>query len=366
MRINRSIVFVVNNLGYGGAQKMIAFVAKSCTTLFDKVYLISLSPQETLIEVNKQISIRKLNYRTGRSVREKLNYKIEVIKKLREEIEHIEPVLVCAFGADALFISRLATIFKKIKLVGSERNAPESYSKIWKIINKINFSFCHGLVFQTNQAMRFYGKKILDKSTVIPNPYLDVNEYQKPFDGKREKLITTAAASFEYRKGIDVLIKAFAKINEKYPDYLLVIYGEGPLLNEYKKLIKTLNIEKYVVFPGTVKNVSKEVYNSSVFVLPSRNEGIPNVLIEVMGVGVPVLATNCPPGGPAYLTDNGRRGILVDVDDIEGMANGIAEIIQDENLSKKLSDRATEILDVLDPQKIAEKWKDYFYFIIKD
>jgi GalNAc-alpha-(1->4)-GalNAc-alpha-(1->3)-diNAcBac-PP-undecaprenol alpha-1,4-N-acetyl-D-galactosaminyltransferase len=362
----KNVVFVVNNLGYGGAQKMIAFVAESCTKFYDNVFLVSLSSQNTLIPLSESVTVKKLNYENGNNVVDKINNKRKVINHLRKELNGIKPSLICAFGADALLISRLSTLSKKVKLVGSERNSPFSYTPFWKLVTSKLYKSCDGVIFQTHKAMEFYGEKISEKATVIPNPYIRKGGNIKPFIGQRKKTITTAAASFEYRKGIDVLIKAFAIINKRHPDYKLIVYGKGRLLEEYKKLVKEYKLGSSVVFPGTTDNVANEVYDSSVFVLPSRNEGIPNVLIEVMGVGVPTVSCNCLPGGPAFLTDGGRRGLLVDVDDVEAMANSICKVIEDKKLSQELSVNGTEIVQELDPEGIAKQWLEYFEFALEE
>ncbi|KUP05094.1 hypothetical protein Q73_13495 [Bacillus coahuilensis m2-6] len=199
------------------------------------------------------------------------------------------------------------------------------------------FKLCDGLVFQTKDAMDYHGKLIAQKSTVIPNPYIRKGKPLDIYTGEREKVIATAAARFEHKKGIDILISAFFEVHKKHPDYRLVIFGAGHLYNQYIEQIKKLKIADKVDFPGLVSDVAMAVHKSKVFVLPSRFEGVPNVLMEVMGAGVPTIASDCHPGGPRLLTDNGRSGILVPVEDVSSMAKAICRIIEDEKLEKQLS-----------------------------
>lgn len=363
---NKRIVFVVNNLGYGGAQKMISFVAKVCSEKFEEVYLISLSGKTADIYIADSISVKQLNYVNEKKILKKVFTKYKVINDLRKELKKINPAIVCAFGADSLLISKISSCFsKKIKVIGSERNSPFSYPLHWKIVNKIMYYLTDGVVFQTEMARDFYGKGISRKSVVIPNPYSREGELLYPYKGERKKIITAAAASFEYRKGIDILIEAYSIVRKKYPDYQLVIYGKGPLLNDYKNLTRKLAIQNDVLFPGPVRDVAKSVHDSSVFVLPSRNEGIPNVLIEVMGAGVPTVSANCLPGGPAFLTNHGKRGLLVEVEDIKGTAEAIIKILENKELSEKISTLGIEIKKILEPRKISEEWVQFFIKILK-
>jgi len=356
MNNKKTIVFVVNNLGYGGAQKMASFVAEACINLFDRVFLISLTSKETSILVNDKIAIKKLDYEDGKDILKKITSRIRTIRRLRKELFAIKPTMICVFGADALMLTKLAILRYKAKIISSERYSPYSYKWLWKIITKLLYASCDGMIFQTQKAMDFYSKNIGRKSVVIPNPYIKNTKEIKIFEGKRKKTVTAAAASFEYRKGLDILISAFSIVKKTHPDYKLIIYGQGMLLNEYMKQVKELNIEDSVVFPGITKDVSKAVYDSSVFVLPSRSEGMPNVLIEVLGVGVPTVSCDCPPGGPAFLTDNGRRGLLVKINDVTGMAKSICRILEDDSLSRELSKSGNEIIDLLSPSKVSALW----------
>lgn len=94
--------------------------------------------------------------------------------------------------------------------------------------------------------------------------------------------------------------------------------------------------------------------------------GIPNVLIEAMSVGVPAVATDCTSGGPAFLTDNGKRGLLVSVDDVDAMADAICKILESPKLSEQLSEAGKEICSLLEEKSIAKQWVDMFTQIISD
>jgi len=359
----RKIAFVVNNLDYGGAQKMIAYLANSCTRYFTKVYVISLSKKKTNVEICQDVNVEKIGYTIGKSRSKKIVNKLFTAIKLYKFLKKKSPDILCVFGPDALLLVNMALRKRKYYLVSSERNSPLHYSSLWQKILPYLYNRCDKVVFQTEGAMNHYSESIKAKSEVIPNPYIKPSDYVIPLvlEAKhRKKKITCAAASFEHRKGIDVLIAAYARLRSKHPEYELEIFGKGELLGSYLNLVKKLDIEKYVIFPGTTVNVVRDVFDSAVFVLPSRNEGMPNVLIEVMGAGIPTVSTNCPSGGPAFLTNNGERGLLVNVDDEEAMANSILKIIESDELSNKLSQKGREIVRILDINTITKLWVDLF------
>jgi len=153
-------------------------------------------------------------------------------------------------------------------------------------------------------------------------------------------------------------------ISNDYPDYNLIIYGQGSLKSSYEQLVERLHIKDRVCFPGYTNDVRNSIIDSSVFVLPSRFEGMPNVLIEAMSVGVPVVACDCTPGGPAFLTDNGKRGVLVRVNDPIAISEGIKRVLDSNEYSLQLSKTEIDIKKILDKEKIDNKWIEVFSDII--
>lgn len=367
--MNKRIVFITHRLNHGGAQRMLTFVANSCANFFEEVIFISMYNEKIEFEVDNRIKIiflpGNMKFPTyKRSVFLKVRHTTTLIKLIRRELKKIKPDLVCAFGVNHVTLTLLSKVGLGIKMVGSERRSPQNLSKIWRKISELTYSKCDGMVFQLEEARDFYNDKIINKSIVIPNPYIGKNN-KNIYDVKQRKnIISAAAARFEYEKGFDTLINAFSIIKKKHKEFNLVIYGKGDPVKHYGELIDKLGLNDSVEFPGIVKNVSEEIIKSTVFVLPSRSEGIPNVLLEVMGVGIPTVSCDCPPGGPRLLTDNGKRAILVPVDDYISLANGICRIIEDESLANSICSASQQVREEFNDKKIAETWIQYFNNIL--
>ena len=148
-------------------------------------------------------------------------------------------------------------------------------------------------------------------------------------------------------------------MHKLYPDYKLVIYGDGPQRKELEELSKELGIEESVEMPGYVSLIGDKIYNSSVFVLSSEFEGIPNALMEAMALGVPCVATDCPVGGPRYLIENMVNGILINMNDKSEMLKAIEYLLANPLQADKMGQRAKRIKEELSPCRIYSMWETY-------
>jgi glycosyltransferase involved in cell wall biosynthesis len=130
-----------------------------------------------------------------------------------------------------------------------------------------------------------------------------------------------AVGKLKARKGHDVLLRAFARLRAGR-DARLLILGEGPERGELAALAASLGIAADVDLHGFVPNPMAYMARASVFALPSRREGLPNVLIEALACGAPIVATRCP-SGPDEILQGGRYGALVPVDDAAAFARAL-------------------------------------------
>ena len=356
--IEKRICFVGGGVDRGGAGKMLKFVANSCSSHFLEVLMLAYQ-KERPSGIYSNIKYRTVT-NSGSST---ITRRIYVIRSIRKTIKDFRPDVVCAFTSECSVMARLATLGLDCKFVSAERADPYTLPLIWKAMTKITYRSSDACFFQLEKARDFYGKSIFHKSYVIPNPFI-LPQGISPFYGNRKKTIVSAGR-FVKEKGFDVLIDAFYNISNIYPDYKLVLYGDGPLKFDYLNRAEKYGILSKVELPGYVSNVAEKIREDGIFVLTSRFEGIPNVLIEALSVGIPTVSTDCTPGGPRYLTDNGNRGLLVPVDDSKALADTICRLIEDEALYHRLEKQGPEIRDILMPSKIEKEWIDAFEKIIE-
>jgi len=167
-----------------------------------------------------------------------------------------------------------------------------------------------------------------------------------------KRVITTARLSKE--KGIDILLRAWAQVVRQEKDIKLIVVGDGPLAETLKKLCYFLGLTESVEFTGMIENVTKYLRNADLFVLPSRTEGLSNSLLEAMSYGIPCIATEV--GGNSELLESGNQrvlpekyviggnGLLINPDDIEGLAKAILYLIRNRNVREGLGRRSRKFV----------------------
>lgn len=339
------ILFVCDTMDSGGAERVIANLSNEFSKMGHEVgiMMISKTAKEPFYILDKSI---KLVYLTRDLKKEPCFFK--KTKILRKRILGIKPDVVVAFLSYVCIYTWLALRKTDIPFIFSERNDPNHRKKIQQLLLNKAFNRANGCVFQTNDAKEWYGKNIRKKSAIIYNP-LNLPTFS-PSSGEKLRQILFVGRLTE-QKNCLVLIDAFSVFNRENKDYILKIYGSGPLKNKMINRLKEHKLEKNVVFCGNSTKWLDLERKSSVFVLPSIYEGMPNVLAEALAIGIPSVSANCPIGGPKELKKIfGKRLILCEKTDSESLAKAMNQALDIPSQNKVI------VPDVLKIEKISQEW----------
>lgn len=283
------------------------------------------------------------------------------VKSLREIMKAEPDMTVIAFLQPAIPMVALAGQGLANKMVFSERGNPQRLMKHRygrNFIERYYDPFSHG-VFQTQDAKNTYPNRIATKGVLIANP-LKV-DLPMPYDGERRKTITTFCR-ISKQKNLPMLLKAFAKLHEEYPEYTLKIIGdalneEGEMvLDELHQLIRQYELNDKVIFEPFSKQVHHEILQDAMYVNSSDYEGMSNAMLESMAIGLPTICTDCPIGGAKAMIQDGENGMLVPVGDETSLHHAMKQIIEDGNFASKLSNNGRKIRDKLSLENIAKEW----------
>lgn len=279
--------------------------------------------------------------------------------KLRTVWKEIRPDIILSFIGKNNMMAVLTSQFLHIPVVVSVRGEPnmEYYNSWMRFMARHLFVRAAGVVLQTKKCYEFFPEKIQKKAVVLKNP---VNPlfFRARYDGEREKTIT-AVGRIDANKNHEMLIRAFAGIAGEFPDYQLIIYGEGELRRDLIQLTEKLNLKDRISLPGSIDDVAEAIYKTRVFVLPSNTEGIPNTLIEAMLMGLTVVSTDCPCGGPADLIEHGVNGILTPVGDRDKMKDNLQYLLKNLQNADEMGRMASKTADIYRPEKVYGAWEEY-------
>ena len=346
------VLFVVPNMGQGGAERVVSVLAREFTSRSVRtavVYALDRTTGYDLPDGADKI------YLDGAEAG-----KAAAIKKLRRVIRDLKresfPVLV-PFHDTCLKYSLAAALFTGVPVVACERNNPyiKGTAKIARIKSNIPYRMAARCVFQTSGAAEYYCRSVRRKSAVIPNP-LNVDIIKK-WRGEDSDTVVSVGR-LEPQKNQAMLIRAFANVAEKYPEIKLDIYGEGSLRSSLEEKIKTLGLTGKVTLCGLTGKIGEVLASSRMFVLSSDYEGMSNALIEAMAAGVPVVSTDHPTGGARALIKDGVNGYLTPVGDDAALARAMEKCISDPVKTKLMAKEAEKIADALCADATADKWQE--------
>ncbi|AXK37865.1 glycosyltransferase family 4 protein [Streptomyces armeniacus] len=189
----------------------------------------------------------------------------------------------------------------------------------------------------------------------IPNAVHSLEQRPADYDSK----VVLAAGRLFPQKGFDLLLPAFRQVIERHPDWQLRIFGVGERKAELRALIEELHLYNHVFLMGHTSHLDDELAKASVYVLSSRFEGLPMVMIEAMAHALPVVGFDCPTGPSDVLTD-GQEGILVPAEDTEALAGALSRLMGDRELREKLGTAALRTAQDYAPAEVHPQWESLF------
>jgi len=285
-------------------------------------------------------------------------------KALIAELRAIKPDVTVNYNFQSVYFETL--IPRKVggKVVYSERGDPydKEYSGILGLLRKLSFKRTDGFVFQSEGARDYFNEDIRKRSIVIHNP-VSVPIERYPIPVSRKKKIVTVGR-LHPQKNQRLLIEAFLEVHKVLPDYKLEIYGDGKLGNELISLIEKIGLREFAYIYPSRKDIWDCIYDASLFVLTSDYEGMPNVLMEAMALGVPCVSTDCRPGGARTLIDDGVNGRIVPLRNLDALVSCMKEVLLKPELSEVMGNEARNIAETHTEKEIFNKWEHYLKLLI--
>jgi len=353
------IDFVVNSLVAGGAERVLILLANHFDLKGHDVSIITFNEPE-VFSANptvKRVRLHdgKIKNHTIRSIRNL--YKFYSDKKNK-------PDIIMPFMTQTNFIGTLIGKLRGIKVVSAEHNNHlRETDVIGKLARKFMYKKSDALTVLTTFDEKHYKSKGVNVY-VMPNP-CTFDIYNETERNRKKIILAVGDLNRYHHKGFDNLIPLIAPVLKKNRNWKLKLVGSG---DDGAKLLKDLTknykIEDQVIFEGYSTKVAELMTESEIYVLSSRTEGLPMVILEAFARGTACIAFDCVTGPSDIITHN-QNGLLIEDQNFEAMAKGLDTLMNNSELRIKLAKEGINSLDRYKMDAIYNNYLNIFEDILK-
>lgn len=362
------LAFFIPDLSVGGAEQVAITIANGLATRgYDIDLLLSRASGELRSELSEQVSIVELPPSTTPvvGVAAHLPFLATYLNKRKPAalFPHLEHPSIVSLAINRFLNTDTAVIPTQHSAFGHEVEATPKDQIVRRIVPRLYPASDQIVSVSEGVADSLTDRTPVERSdiSVLYNP-VDVEQIRErasqPVEHEwvegNDRDVVLFVGRHARQKNLDGWVRAFEKIVNKNPDARAIIAGKGPCREQVQATVERLGLSDTVSLPGFVDNPYRYMRKSDVFLLSSRYEGLPTVLIECLAVGCPVVSTDCP-SGPREILSDGEHGTLVPMDDIDGLANAVCDTLADPPDSDRLRSRA----DDFSPKPVFDAYEQF-------
>lgn len=242
-------------------------------------------------------------------------------------------------------------------VIAAEHVYYDYYGSFLKRLRLKIYRRCCKVVVLTTKDKESYDRHFSSEHTwVIPNPVVLTETFESPLDSK----MAIAVGRIQYQKGFDTLVDVFKWVHKKHSDWIVNIYGDGNLRSELEQQISEAGLTGVINLLGRSNEIYKKLREASFYIMSSRFEGFPMVLIEAQSQGLPIISFDCP-NGPSDIVDNKVNGLLVKNQNKKDLYEAICYMIEHPKERKDMGTEALKNVGQYSCDILCEKWMRLFH-----
>ncbi len=357
--VTLSVAIVISSLATGGAQRVVVSLAERWASKGNRVVIVTIDNiKADRYKLHPSVERVALDLTFTTKGWRAIAANLKRVRVLRRAFKHVRPDVIVSFEHTTNILTLLASQGLDIPVAISERVDPRELPLKWSwtALRRAMYPKAKMLIVQTDNV-RVWAERFVDPSAIvtIPNPAPVVPRDTEPLLPPNALRTVVGLGRLTHQKGFDLLIKAFSSVSPSHPDWSLVIYGDGKERNHLETLIGELGMPSFVRLPGMTDDPIVALRSGGLFVMPSRFEGFPNVLLEAMACGLPAIAFDCR-SGPKEIIRNEVDGLLVSPEDSVALAAAMDRLMSNERERKELGRRALEVTERFSVDKIMSRW----------
>jgi len=351
------LVILVYDIHFGGGvERVTVNMSNHLVEIGYQVTILSLSrcKPSNLFTIDNRVTIDYLNFNFENGFN--LPQKIASVNKVNRYFRKCtDRTIILGIGTTYPSLI-LALLFKRKNLItiGCQHCSYVSAKHIWYFLRNLIYYRLDALVSLTKQDLPKL-KNLNKNSFVIPNSVSFFPE--KPAQLKNK--IILAVGRMDFNKGYDLLLDVFEKITLSHPTWILRIIGDGPLREKIILRVEASGLKDRVVILSTTNQIIHQYLQASVYMMTSRTEALPMVMLEAQACGLPIVSFNCETG-PSDIINNGIDGYLIDDYNIDQMNLKVSELCADFDKRKKFGQNARKNVEKFLPDQVFNKWESLF------
>lgn len=366
------IILVTSSLSCGGAERAVVLTAQGLIKRGHKVSLITIAGTEKdFYNIPDGVHRIALNLaKDSPTLIHALWNNLDRFRVLRQAISSLQPDAVISHMFASNILTLLSLLKTKYPVIVTEQIDPEITPNQgwWGKLRRPVYPLAAKVVSVSQGVNQSFEWLPREKRTVIYNPLQPINDEKsainlpKGIDPNKKSVI--AMGRLDYQKNFELLLSAFHKLVDKHPNWQLLIFGEGELRSKLEELVVNLGLTNRVFLPGVTNKPISILKRADLFVLSSRFEGLPLVLLEALACGLPIVSTDCP-SGPREIIQDGIDGVLVPSEDVSALTKAMDCLMSNEGERKRLAERAPEASRRFSLDTVTEKWELLLHEIVQ-
>lgn len=362
-RAKKRILFVISSLRVGGTQKILATLASHLEDCGYEIHLATQAPPQS-DEFLLRPTVRRHQFgyeENSADVLSALKNNLARIRKLRTTCLELKPDVIISFLGETNILTIIATRFTNTRLVVNERSnlRQESIGRIWHLLRRLTYRFATRVISNSGDSysalLRYVNHS---KLRLIANPIQIPSSYQETQRKSGENILLLTVSRCSKEKGIDVLLHAIKYIvDQGATGFSLRVVGDGPCLGELMSLATAMGLEEVVDWRGQELDVEKHYREADIFVLASRYEGMPNVLLEAAAHRIPLVVTESSLAVRRFINQN-QNGILVPTESPEELGHALQRLIVSPKQRAVLVETGEKVFSEKSAEQILRQWEE--------
>jgi glycosyltransferase involved in cell wall biosynthesis len=351
----KKICFLKNDYNGGGTERVTSIIANSLANYNKEfeVYVLDIGNPEMIQSYKLDKRVR--HYSLSGKKMGKIGVFINNYKVYRFLKENNIDVLInvqAMMGINSI----IPTLFTKTKNVIWEHANyfQKQGTRVINIVRQIELFLSSQYIVLTHRDMNNFKNNFICRCPInyLYNPIIETtNNHNYSSDSK----VIMSAGHLRHIKGFDILIEVASNVFKRHTDWVWKIYGEGAERSNLEKKIKEMGLESNVILCGRTSNIEEDYKEAAMFVMTSRMEGLPMVLLEAKSFNLPIVSFDIETG-PNEIIEHNKNGFLVEKYDTKLMAEKICELIETPNIRKNFSNNAKSNIHLFNIDNITKEW----------